>query len=635
MRKYIPWILLGLVLAASFLLMIKSSREESAIMDELAHIPAGYGYVKYLDYRLNPEHPPLLKALSAIPLLFQDLNFPLKSSAWQTDVNGQWAIGAQFLYESGNDADKIIQWSRLVPIIFTLLLIIFIYIWSKELIGRWWALLPAFLFALSPTVLAHGHYVTTDMAATLGIFAATYYFVKFLFESSGRHLIFAGLAFGFAQLTKFSTVLLIPFFVFLIIVFILWKAKSEYSKLFKILFRYLISLILVFIIGYLLVYLVYFIFTFNYPLEKQKADTEFILTSFAQGPDPAQETCKLNSDVSLSRRIRCLAEINIWMSQNKILRPFGEYLLGVLMVMQRSAGGNTAYFLAEVSAAGWWYYFPVIFVLKEPIPSLILIAIVLILAVRQIVKGFKFQDSRFKNKFSDYLGTHFAEFSMLVFVVLYWAYSIKSPLNIGIRHILPTMPFIYILAAGAVKKWVGGKIIVGEKFRRRIIGSIINLFKFSFKAALIGVLVIWYFIETLFGAPYFLSYFNQFGGGIDNGYRYVVDSNYDWGQDLKKLKDFVEKNKIEKISVDYFGGGNPQYYLGNKVEYWQSSKGNPRDEGIEWLAISINNLQGALGKLHPGQPRNPEDEYQWLKEIKNPYQPDFRAGTSIFLYKLQ
>jgi len=643
MSKYIPWFLVGLTVLASFILMLNASWQESATMDELAHIPAGYGYVRYLDYRLNPEHPPLVKALAALPLLFQKLNFPTSKSSWQTDVNGQWASGAEFLYESGNDADKIIQWSRLGPMLLILLLIIFIYIWAKELIGRWWALLPTFLFGFSPTVLAHGHYVTTDIGAALGIFIASYYFIKFLLEPSRRHLIFSSIAFGIAQLMKFSAVLLVPFFGFLIIVFCLWEFKNK--KQLKIFCRYIFYLIIIFVIGYFLVYLVYFLFTINYPVEKQKADTAFILTSFAGHPDRNWESCKLNSGVSLSRRARCLAEINIWLSQNKILRPIGQYLLGVLMVFQRSAGGNTAYFLGEVSAAGWWYYFPVVFVLKEPIPSLILIAFALILSIWNIFKKIRVYPRSYLRQSAstlmDYLGTNFSEFSMFVFIILYWAYSINSSLNIGVRHILPTMPFIYILTASSLKKWMNGKIVILGSFWKKILASLATLAKLSLKGILIGALLAWYLTETLFTAPYFLSYFNQFGGGTDNGYRYVTDSNYDWGQDLKRLKSFVEawnmehETKIEKIAVDYFGGGNPKYYLGDKIEYWQSNKGSPKDYGINWLAVSINTLQGAFGRLHPGQNRNPEDEYQWLKEIKNPYQPDFRIGKSIFVYKLE
>jgi 4-amino-4-deoxy-L-arabinose transferase-like glycosyltransferase len=616
-KNHFHFVLLAIVVLFSFGLMLNASFQESATMDELAHIPAGYGYVKYLDFRLNPEHPPLTKAIAALPLIFQNLNFPTDESSWQTDINGQWATGAQFLYESGNDADKIIQWSRFGPMLLTIILLIFIYIWAKDLLGRWWALLPVFLFALSPTVLAHGHYVTTDIGAALGIFIALYYFIKFLSIPSQKHLFLAGVAFGIAQLLKFSAVLLMPFFIFLMAVFYIhktafdWK-NTEPAKRFKRFsiraFRFIRSALVVFIIGYVIVYAVYFAFTVNYPVEKQKSDAEFILTSFGGGPTQIGENCK---------PMRCLANANIWMSSNKFLRPLGEYMLGVLMVIQRSSGGNTGYFLGEVSASGWWHYFPVLFALKEPIPSLILILFAFTFSVWLVCKKLRNTNCGPRTIFSDYLALRFAEFSILSFVIFYWIYSMKSPLNIGIRHMLPTMPLIYILTTSAVKKIINTSTV---------------------KKVLLAALLLWFALETFSATPYFLSYFNQFGGGIWNGYKYAVDSNYDWGQDLKRLKKFVEKppvgENIDRIAVDYFGGGNPKYYLGAKTQYWRSSYDNPIYENIKWLAVSVNTLQGALGTLHAGQTRNPEDEYQWLPKIKNPYKPDFRAGTSIFIYKL-
>ena len=177
-----------------------------------------------------------------------------------------------------------------------------------------------------------------------------------------------------------------------------------------------------------------------------------------------------------------------------------------------------------------------------------------------------------------------------------------------------------------------------------IFQKIKNLLRGSFKFGLILMLLIWYFFETALASPHFLSYFNEFGGGTASGYRYVVDSNYDWGQDLKRLKEWVDKNLPagRQVAVDYFGGGNPKYLLGENVaENWWSGRGNPKDIGIDWLAVSVNTLQGAFGKLHPGQPRQSEDEYKWLKDLRMPPQgfgelpqPDFRAGTSIFVYKL-
>ena len=212
-RSVSPVIILIAIVAISAFLMFDVSRQESATMDELAHIPAGYSYVKYLDYRLNPEHPPLLKALAALPLLDMNLKFPTDSPKWEKEVNNQWDIGSIFLFQSGNNPDKIVQSARIFPIIITLLTIVLIYLWSRELLGKWWALLPAFLFAASPAVLAHGHYVTTDIAAAFGFLLATYLFTKFLNRRNGLNLILAGVGLGIALLLKFSTVLLIPLFV--------------------------------------------------------------------------------------------------------------------------------------------------------------------------------------------------------------------------------------------------------------------------------------------------------------------------------------------------------------------------------------------------------------------------------------
>src|SRR3989344_5421614 len=151
------------------------------------------------------------------------------------------------------------------------------------------------------------------------------------------------------------------------------------------------------------------------------------------------------------------------------------------------------------------------------------------------------------------------------------------------------------------------------------------------KTGFVLIMVAWLMVEASISYPFYLSYFNE-TARTDNGWRYVTDSNYDWGQDMKRLKAFVDENpEIDKIAVDYFGGGSPQYYLGDKFVAWQSNKGNPLESNIKWLAVSINTIQGAKGRAAPDFQRNPEDEYQWLK---NPYEPYAAAGKSIFIYKL-
>lgn len=635
------WIWLALILIISGSLMLSAARNDAATTDEKAHIPAGYGYVKYLDYRLNPEHPPLVKALSALPLAFLNLNFPTDRTPWSEDVNGQWAAGEQFLFESGNNPDQILFFSRLGPILLTLLLILATYLFSLRLLGRWWSLLPTTLIAFSPTILAHGHYVTTDVGAALGILLSLWAFVNFLERPNRNTLIIAGLAFGLAQLLKYSAILLIPFFVLIAIIHLARNSSEDLkntalSTKLKYLasgtFKKLGSLITLGLIGTVLIYGVYFVFTVNYPTERQAADTEFTLTSFAGGPTPEGKFCN---------PLRCLAEADIWLSEHRLTQPLGEYLLGLLMVTQRSSGGNTGYFLGEVSAGGWPHYFPTVYLLKEPLPVLLLILTGLILALISIKRSWL----KYGFRFREYLRTDFAEFSMLLFIIFYWAYSIRSPLNIGIRHILPTIPLIYILTASSLKKWITipwNNSPSTDSYLDRFYGSLRLLARSSAKAGLIALLLVWFLAETAAAKPYYLSYFNQLGGGVLGGYRFVTDSNYDWGQDLKRLEAFAAENHIDKIAVDYFGGDSPTYRLGDRFVPWWSARNNPAAEDITWLAVSVNTLQSALARTAPGFERSPEDEYQWLKTARNlpadytlPPPPDYRAGTSIFIYKLK
>ncbi len=596
MKKFLP---LAAILVISGSLMFYAAWNETAIFDETAHIAAGYGYVKLLDYRLNPEHPPLVKALAALPLLPLNPNFPNQAESWQKDINGQWDVGNRFFYSEGNNPETIVHLSRIFPIILTLLTIILIYIWSSELLGRRWAIIPAFLFGLSPTVLAHGHYVTTDVGATLGVFLATFFFVKMLLPPSRKIAVLAGLAMGAALLVKFSNVLLVPFFILIALV-------SGIAS--RQIFVYMKRLLLMFLIALVAVYVVYFLFTLNYPAEKQLTDAATVLNTFQP---------------------RFLVDVDLKLIQNPVLRPVGQYLYGLLMILQRAAGGNTAFFLGELSAHGWWYYFPVVFLLKEPLPSLILIFLAFGLGIWKLLKPKTYN----LKTFSNYLGTNLAEFSMLVFIVIYWWQSVRSPLNIGIRHLLPTMPFIYILAAGALKSWIMKLHEFPHRFLPSLFARIKAFFKISLKFALIILMLVWYAAETLAASPYFLSYFNEIGGGTKNGYKYVTDSNYDWGQDLKRLKEWADKNLPagRQVAVDYFGGGSPKYYLGeNVVENWWSARGTPKDASIEWLAVSVNTLQGAWAKADPDLNRKPEDEYSWLRG----FEPVARAGTSIFIYHL-
>jgi hypothetical protein len=638
-RRFSSWsagLALAAICIASFSFMWYAARTDSAIDDELAHIPAGYGYVHNLDYRLNPEHPPLVKALAMLPVLFLNPVFPTNTAAWQSEVNGEWDMGRQFLYGSGNPANEIIRVARIMPILLTILTIILVYFLARRIMGSLWALLPAFLFGMDPAIIANGHYVTTDVGAAFGFLLGIYFFVQLIESPTTKNLWLAGIAFGIAQLTKFSTPLLMP--LFLLVLLALWVRDLSLLPRREALrtgWNYLKKVIFILLIGYLVVvYPIYFLFTLHYPIAKQTSDTIAMLGSFAGGPTPASQIC---------HGARCLADADIWMTKSPVLRPFAEYLLGILMVLQRVDSVNTIYFLGHVVGSGGWIYFPVLFLLKEPIPTLIIVLLALFLAISWMWQRARSSRGRILKNISDYITVHPAEFTMGSFVAIYWAYSMHTTLNIGIRHVIATFPFIFILAAGVWRKWIMRFDLSRATTALGAAGAMmrsvaLSLVKYIFLVALL----VWLFLETLFTTPYFLSYFNEFAGGTMNGYHYVTDSNYDWGQDLLRLKAWVAAHpEVHTIAVDYFGGGDPSYELGAKEVNWWSAKGDPANQGIHWLAVSVNTLELATRPLADGQTRNASDSYAWLTAIRPPAPgmgnvppPDFRIGTSIFVYHL-
>jgi len=586
MKKYIPlFAILSIVLM--LILATISQKQESAIMDEVAHIPAGYSYLTQQDMRLNPEHPPLLKDLSAIPLLFiNGISFPGKIKSWATEINSQWDFGFNFLYKSGNDADKIIFWSRIPMLLLLILLGFFIYRWTKKLYGKIPALFATILFAFSPTFIAHGRYVTTDVGAAFAFFFASYFFIRWIKDQTGKNLFFAGIAFGIAQLIKFSLILLVPYFAILILIYIYIKWRED-KRFWKNFIQYIWKFLLIMIIGFILVYPVYLFHTINYPAEKQISDTTFLASQFPLKP---------------------AGNFVIWMSKQSALRPYAQYALGLFMVFLRATGGNTTYFLGDVTNQGWKSYFPIVYAIKEPLALHIftIIALLVLAAGGTLVAWRKI----FK-AFPQFLKNHFTEIAMLIFLAIYWGASLTSNLNIGIRHVLPTVPFVYVLISGQLKK-------LFEKIHNKKLFRVCGL---GF-----GILLVWYVLSSLSSFPYYLTYFNELVGGNKNGHIYVTDSNLDWGQDLKRLTTWVSENNIDKIYIDYFGGGDYKYYLGEKAGSWWGDR-NPEEAKGKWLAISATFLK--QGQAQPTKGWNkPTDFYLWL----NQYEPVTVIGNSIFVY---
>lgn len=579
MNKRLVYILVFSLLIFVFLIGILSIRDDSLTMDELAHLPAGYSYLTQRDMRLNPEHPPLIKDLAAIPLLFmRGIKFPSNIPDWQNDINGQWGFGYHFLFTSDNPADKMIFWGRIPMILILTLLGLYMFKWTKELFGEKTALLSLFLFSFSPAFLAHGRLVTTDVGASIGVIAAIYYFLKALKEPSGKNIVLAGIFLGIAELLKFSLIILIPFFIFLALVR-WWTKLSTFKQVLKV-------SLLTLVLGYLLVLPVYQYHVWNYPVERQARDIRFLLSS---------------------HQIKSIGPLLAWMSDKPVLGAYAQYLLGLFLVFQRGVGGHTTYFLGEISAAGWKNYFPVVYSIKEPLTFHILTIIALIYFSLKIELPF-WRRPIFRLR--DWIGNHFAEFSILVFILAYWAGSLVANLNIGVRHLLPVLPLTFILVSKGITDLLKKPYL-------------------KLKYLLLSGLLLWQMVSVISIYPHFLSYFNEIVGR-KNSYLYTVDSNLDWGQDLKRLTRWVEENNIGKIYVDYFGGADTRYYLKEKYLPWRGTQNPEEMERPAYLAVSVSFLQGGRGMPDEGFDK-PYGYYHWL-DNENPIA---KIGYSIFVYHLK
>ena len=148
-----------------------------------------------------------------------------------------------------------------------------------------------------------------------------------------------------------------------------------------------------------------------------------------------------------------------------------------------------------------------------------------------------------------------------------------------------------------------------------------SLISFWLKSVILGIMAIWLIISVFLATPHFLSYAN---GLFKNNYQYPFNYGIDLGQDLKRLKEWADINlePSEIIAVDYFGTENPNAYLGARFAPWHSSDGNPKENGIGWFALSVNNLQTAM--------KNP-DEYRWLENLERPID---LVGKTILIYRL-
>lgn len=548
----IKYWLAGLLLCVYFTQAASIALKKTNTWDEPAHILSGYAYVTGgMDYLSPLNHPVFGRMLTGIlPALFLDLEFDKNVKPEEAEGSDFFPYSVKFLYGNNASAEDILFLSRLPNILLGVLLGAYIFIWSKELWGINGALLSLFFYSLSPNILAHSSLATTDMPITVFFFISVYYLYKLSRDgfTSGR-IVLAAFFIALAVTSKHTALLLMP----LILAALVMSLRKEPGL--KTVSKYLLLSCAIF-------FFIWLTYGFRYhsgdplysPLHWEKFSASALMPLF-----------------DFYRAVKILPE---------------SYLYGVLGSLAGAGAGKPAFLMGEYSVTGWWYYFIVAFLIKTPLPAIILLSASLLYVSRERE------------------GLKKALYLTVPAAVIFIVFSVQK-VNIGLRHVLPAYPFLFAL-----------------------LGFVPNIKTPSMKAAkaVFYACLVWYAYSAASIFPHNLAYFNELAGGPGNGYKYLVDSNLDWGQDLKGLKEYMDKNKIEKIKLSYFGLSDPSYF-GIDYEYLPSFViVNPKelkaDVPIEgWFAVSATMLQGVY--------MEDRDYFAYFRDKE----PAAKIGYSIFVYR--
>lgn len=589
LKRHSTYIGIATLLALMFVFEITSSLSESQTVDEGTHLGAGYSYLMQNDFRLNREHPPLIKELSALPLVMmrQKLEQPFETAAWaQAD---QWRFAKELIYFNSLPADTILLLGRLPIMLLSLLLGWYLFKWTRELFGTPAAFVALTVYAFSPNLIAHSRYITTDVAMTAFFYITIYYFYKYLKFHRTADMWLTAVFFAVAQASKFSAVFLLPILMLLYMVAALQERKSPHSQITTGRFFSLMGALV--LTSTLLLFIVYG-FHVTRPIDDPVVQRLLTQRELLVNTDTADAYGPLiEKIIELSDPDSASGKIIYWVLEHARI-PFYPYFDGLVAVYFHNYFGHTAYLLGAHTEFGWWYYFPLAILVKTPTPVLLGLAGLLIGATYWLARSIKFT----RRISATIRSIPFAVYCLTLPPLFHLGISMDSSLNLGLRHVLVIYPFFY-MGIGWLSVWL---------WRQRHV-------------AVRSVVIIggaWYLTSSVLIYPYYLAYFNEISGGPDHGSRYLVDSNIDWGQDAKRLKTYMTDHDIPHVCLAYFGQAELVYYDVD-YRYLPDTEHFTSIEDVDCVvAISVTAL---LSKQH---------EYGWLEK----YTPDAKIGYSIFIY---
>ena len=473
--------------------MFFSVRMESQTFDEPAHLYAGYSYWVRSDYGINPEHPPLVKLVASLPLLVEKPKYPEPTNFF---FRADSAIGgAQLL--AGPDGDFRLNRARAVVSVFVLLLGLLVVIAAREMFGDATALFALVLFVFDPLLIAHGPLLGTDAGATCCIFGTVYAFYRFVKRPSLMRMGMCAVAAGLSLAAKHSAILIAPLLVLLSAVEVaMWQPREAEGSRWRYALRLGGSLVGIAVVS---VGILWAFYGFRYEARPGGGQITPPTAVYLQGlHHPGQARV-----IAFAERHHLLPE---------------AYLYGLTDVTILSDDGRVMFLFGRVYPNGRWFYFPAAFLIKSTLGFLVLLALV------------PFAPGIWRS------GSRREVLSLTIPPIVYFGAAMASKLDIGIRHVLPIMPFLIVLAAA-------GAVSLAQQSRRW--------------GWAVGVLLTLHIGSSLHAFPNYLPYSNEIFGGPSRTHRVLSDSNVGWGGGLKALHAELERRHIAQCWFAYSAPPNP------------------------------------------------------------------------------
>lgn len=530
-------------MAVHLYLATNVSSRSTPTIDEIAHLPAGISYVEKQTFAMYHHNPPLARILPALAAMTAGPNMHYEGTWKNHDPPSHWFFGLGFIVVN-NPERYFASYARGRAIIslWSALTIPVLYLWGAWWFGRRSGWLAAGLWTICPNIVAHAGVVTTDLAATSMGLIACHRFARWLDQPSWPRAMLAGLFLGLALLVKFSSLWLILLWPAWALLHVWSQSRSASEPLggtFITTCRRLapwnvvarpqgrMLLLLVAVCG----------FTVNagYLFEgtlTRLDQFQFVSASLTRPRLPSDPPPRKSSNVLYNQVYRERTNRFVGTLLGAVPFPLPYHFLTGFDEQKYESEGKYQMYLAGRFAdedtedtpprrRGWWYYYVYALAIKVPISTWILVTMSAVGAfVWPVRRG----------------PTLVPLWILAAFPVA--AISLGTDINIGLRYVLPAFPFLFLIASSAVQPgrpawWNGAPI----------------------------ALIAWNVVALARIHPHELAYFNELVGGPTQARFHLIDSNIDWGQDLRGLARWLDTNPDwrAQVRIAYMGSVPPEF----------------------------------------------------------------------------